>query len=114
MTKDLATYKKLIKDQNDCIEQLHKSQNEDQIILRSLQKENKRLREQIHTNQSAKSTPAKSQMGYTSLKSLADRSENKTPVAQARYNGLINNLDHLQLNEQKKLSNKPIKNNKQQ
>ena len=114
MSKDLTTYKKLIKDQNDCIEQLHKSQNDDQIILRTLQKENKRLREQIQTNQSAKSTPNKNQMGYASMKSLVDRSENKTPVAQARYNGLISHLDHLQLNEQKKPSKQPVKTIKQQ
>ena len=34
MQKDLATYKKLIKDQNECIEQLHKSQNDDQILIK--------------------------------------------------------------------------------
>ena len=114
MSKDLATYKKLIKDQNDCIEQFHKSQNDDQTILRTLQKENKRLREQIQTNQSAKLTPVRSQMGYASSKSLADKSENKTPVAQARHSGLISNLDHLQMNEQKKPSKQPTKTIKQQ
>ena len=45
MQKDLATYKKLIKDQNECIEQLHKSQNDDQILIKQLQKENKKLME---------------------------------------------------------------------
>ena len=36
MNKDLNTYKKLIKDQNDCIEALHKSQNEDQLLIKSM------------------------------------------------------------------------------
>ena len=47
MAKDLNTYKKLIKDQNDCIEALHKSQAEDQLLIKSLQKENKKLKESM-------------------------------------------------------------------
>ena len=47
MAKDLNTYKKLIKDQNECIEQLHKSQAEDQLLVKSLQKENKKLKESM-------------------------------------------------------------------
>ena len=114
MSKDLATYKKLIKDQNECIEALHKSQTEDQILLKTLQKENKRLREQMQMHSSMRSPTARSttstiqQSGHATAKNLMDRSANQTPVASMRSSGLLSPADHLPMNmEQKRVISKP-------
>ena len=46
MQKDLMAYQKLVKDQSECIESLHSTKSDDKKLLRSLQKENQRLKDQ--------------------------------------------------------------------
>ena len=46
MQKDLMGYQKLVKDQSECIESLHNTKSDDKKLLRSLQKENQRLKDQ--------------------------------------------------------------------
>ena len=45
MQKDLMAYQKLVKDQSECIESLHNTKSDDKKLLRSLQKENQRLKD---------------------------------------------------------------------
>ena len=57
-------------------------------------------------------TPVRNSSGYQTIKSLAERSETKTPNAQVRSKELISYTDHLNMNEQKKFLSKPMKTSK--